>query len=138
LSSILLGYHAERYVLALTADDPRTPDIIRRMRARLHKLSSARTERTYEAPPEEVLKAAAAAVKEMPRWELEESRPGELRATRRTRVFRFVDDVRVEVRGESGGSRVELESESRVGTWDLGQNGRNLRELIRRLDRKLG
>jgi uncharacterized protein (DUF1499 family) len=95
-------------------------------------------EQTYEDPPEEVLKAAAAAVKEMPRWELEESRPGELRATRRTRVLRFVDDVRVRIGRRNGRSRVELESESRVGAWDLGQNRRNLRELIRHLDRKLG
>lgn len=59
-----------------------------------------------------------------------------LHLTHSTSVLRFVDDVRVEIRNESGeiGSPrtvLHAESQSRVGKGDLGQNPRNLKELRR-------
>ncbi|TCJ18462.1 DUF1499 domain-containing protein [Rubrobacter taiwanensis] len=107
------------------------------MRRRLRKLHSAHTERLYRHPPHEVLRAAEKAVRELPRWSLQVSGAGGIRATRRTRVFRFVDEVRIRVEEHPAGSYLTAGSESRVGFWDLGQNRRNLRELLRRLDREL-
>jgi uncharacterized protein (DUF1499 family) len=52
-----------------------------------------------------------------------------LHVTRRTRVFRFVDDITIQLTEEAGGTRVDAESKSRFGKGDLGQNPRNLREL---------
>lgn len=50
--------------------------------------------------------------------------------TRTTRVFRFVDDVHVTITRTDEGSVVTATSQSRVGKGDLGQNPRNLKELI--------
>ncbi|TWU44625.1 hypothetical protein Poly51_60570 [Rubripirellula tenax] len=55
-----------------------------------------------------------------------------LHLTRTTRIFRFVDDIRVQIVADPGGRscRVDAESQSRVGKGDLGQNARNLRALV--------
>ncbi|WP_146534706.1 DUF1499 domain-containing protein [Rubripirellula reticaptiva] len=54
-----------------------------------------------------------------------------LHLTRTTGLFQFVDDIHVRVVDDDnrGASRIEAESQSRVGKGDLGQNARNLREL---------
>lgn len=70
-----------------------------------------------------------------PLWSVEkrEASGGDvnMHLTRTTRVFRFVDDVHVRlIAAEGGGTRVEAESQSRVGKGDLGQNPRNLKELV--------
>jgi uncharacterized protein (DUF1499 family) len=54
--------------------------------------------------------------------------------TRRTKWLRFVDDVHVQLTEEVSSSgevvtRVDAESQSRVGKGDLGQNPRNLKHL---------
>jgi uncharacterized protein (DUF1499 family) len=54
----------------------------------------------------------------------------ELRFERTTRWFRFVDDITVRLTATDGGTRVSATSKSRVGKGDLGQNPRNLRELL--------
>ncbi len=69
-----------------------------------------------------------------------------IRLTRSTKLFRFVDDVTVRIEplptdsGDAPGApdrpqesprvRLQAESKSRVGRGDLGQNPRNLRELL--------
>jgi hypothetical protein len=76
-----------------------------------------------------------------------------MRLTRTTSLFRFVDDITVTISsveidaasaendasgdasgdgssGASRGSRIEVRSQSRIGKGDLGQNPRNIRELI--------
>jgi len=54
--------------------------------------------------------------------------------TRSTAVLRFVDDVHVTIRPNAGGgTTVVATSESRIGKGDLGQNPRNLVELVRGL-----
>lgn len=55
---------------------------------------------------------------------------GIITATRRTRTFRFVDDVVVRLEPTDRGTLVRARSASRVGVIDLGQNRRNLRELF--------
>ncbi|WP_246112811.1 DUF1499 domain-containing protein [Allorhodopirellula solitaria] len=61
--------------------------------------------------------------------------PQRLHLTRTTPVFRFVDDIWVELTpqevaaGEPPRTRVDAASQSRVGKGDLGQNPRNLKAL---------
>lgn len=63
--------------------------------------------------------------------------PQRLHLTHCTLLFRFIDDVHVEITpmeptsGESSRCRVDAQSQSRVGKGDLGQNPRNLKELRR-------
>jgi uncharacterized protein (DUF1499 family) len=61
-----------------------------------------------------------------------------MRAVRKTRLFRFADDVTAQVRPHPDGARLELTSASRLGRGDLGQNTRNLEELLRAVDRETG
>jgi hypothetical protein len=50
--------------------------------------------------------------------------------TRRTTIFRWTDDIAVHLTLVDGKVRLDATSKSRVGKGDLGQNPRNLRELI--------
>jgi uncharacterized protein (DUF1499 family) len=86
-------------------------------------------------PPPEALARVEAAVRGLPRWQVEgvDREGGVVRATRRTRLWRFVDDVTVRLEATAGGTRVHARSQSRVGKGDFGQNRRNLRELFRAL-----
>ena len=61
-----------------------------------------------------------------------------MRAVRETRLFRFADDVTARVAPYPDGARLELTSASRLGKGDLGQNPRNLTELLRAVDREVG
>jgi uncharacterized protein (DUF1499 family) len=60
---------------------------------------------------------------------------GIVHATRRTRLWRFIDDVTVRLEPSATGTRVHARSKSRVGVGDLGQNRRNLLVLLRALGR---
>jgi len=72
-------------------------------------------------------------IAELPRWHVEsvDVSSGIIKATRRTRLFRFIDDItiRLELLSPST-TRVHAHSQSRVGKGDLGQNRRNLLELL--------
>jgi hypothetical protein len=46
-------------------------------------------------------------------------------------------DVTVRIQDEDGGARVSVRSRSRLEPWDLGQNARNIRDLLAALDREL-
>jgi uncharacterized protein (DUF1499 family) len=56
-----------------------------------------------------------------------------LALVRKTRWLGFADDVHVFLQATDRGTRVDISSQSRVGKGDLGQNPRNIRELMRRL-----
>ncbi len=99
--------------------------------------NSARATRAYSASPEELLEAIRQAVKELPRWRLEEATETKLHAVRRTRLLRFEDDVTVTVQPRNRGSEAHFESASRVGKGDLGQNPRNLKEFLAAVNREL-
>jgi uncharacterized protein (DUF1499 family) len=74
---------------------------------------------------------------EISNWELaEEASNGDavtLAFVRTTPLFRFRDDIIVTISPENDGSVVTAESQSRVGKGDLGQNPRNLKELLNKL-----
>ena len=57
----------------------------------------------------------------------------EIHFERTTRVWRFVDDVVVTITPTETGSELHATSQSRVGRGDLGQNPRNLAELLERV-----
>ena len=99
--------------------------------------NSARTRRAYSAAPDEILAAIEKAVGELPRWTLESNADGGLSATRRTRLG-FTDDIMVRVVEKANGSEAHFESASRVGKGDLGQNPRNLEELLKAINEALG
>ena len=81
--------------------------------------------------PAEAVGAVTAIVDRLPRWKVEEADPktGTVHATRRTRVWRFVDDIHLRFEPTGEGCRITGHSQSRVGKGDLGQNARNLKEL---------
>jgi len=60
----------------------------------------------------------------------------EIKFERTTAVFRFVDDITVRLNETEEGTRVSVSSQSRVGKADLGQNPRNIRELLSPLRRQ--
>lgn len=62
-------------------------------------------------------------------WTLETETADTLHFVRRTRLFRFTDDIRLTLRVEGDTVRVDAESRSRLGKGDLGQNRRNIREM---------
>ena len=102
---------------------------------------SASTIRTYPVMTEELVRVVEEVVQSLPRWTLTHAGESEVRAVRKTRVFGFENDVTVRLTpaGSSGASTntwAELESAG-VGRWDLGQNERNLKELLAAIERRL-
>lgn len=99
--------------------------------------TSARTHRRYALPPEKLLAVVEKAVEDLPRWTVMVSHGRGLRAEKRTRVFRFKNTVTVRITDREDGSTASLESVSQTGGHDLGQNRRNLKELLEAIDYEL-
>jgi uncharacterized protein (DUF1499 family) len=91
--------------------------------------------------PVELGERATAAARTLPRWELagREQIDGtvQIHFVRTTGVMRYKDDIRVSIKPADSGSLLSAESRSRVGRGDLGQNPRNLRELLGAIRRGL-
>jgi uncharacterized protein (DUF1499 family) len=87
--------------------------------------------------PAEAIAMLQRAIGDLPRWRIEsvDAAAGTLHATRRSRLWRFTDDVAIRVEAIGSGTRVHARSQARVGKADLGQNRRNLLELFRQLTR---
>lgn len=99
---------------------------------------------TYSLKPEELVAQIESFVESRAAWDLIEtqwaSARGEsrlvesdvvIKLTRTTGLFQFVDDITVRIsQDESGTVTMNAESQSRVGKGDLGQNPRNLVELV--------
>jgi uncharacterized protein (DUF1499 family) len=92
-----------------------------------------------DLPADDAWKVILATVPAMPRWRIVRADPatGCIQATRHTRVFRFVDDVLIRVEPLVEGTRVGARSQSRLGKGDLGQNRRNLIELLQAIRRAI-
>ena len=91
--------------------------------------------RTLVTPADEAAVRAAILkyVEQSPSWTLNEKAVGEqskIALVRTSRLFRFSDDVTVSLQTTDAGTSVDAISQSRVGKGDLGQNPRNLRELL--------
>lgn len=98
---------------------------------------SARAERSYDVSAEDLAIAIEEAIHALKRWRIEASSNGAIRAVRTTRLFGFEDDAAINISGTLEGSHSTFESASRVGKSDLGQNPRNLKELLAAVDREL-
>ena len=99
--------------------------------------NSARTVRTYPLAPAAVLDAVLRAVEGLPRWSISSRGRDEAKAIRATRLLRFKDDVTVRVGPHETGTRAEFTSASWIGKGDLGQNPRNLQQLLQAIDREM-
>lgn len=60
-----------------------------------------------------------------------------IRLVRTTPLWRFRDDITVRITADADESVIAAESRSRVGKGDLGQNPRNLRELLTEVRERL-
>jgi hypothetical protein len=56
----------------------------------------------------------------------------------RTLIMGFRDDVVVRVRGGEDGSRIDVRSSSRYGSFDFGSNAARVRSLINDIDDAVG
>jgi uncharacterized protein (DUF1499 family) len=96
-----------------------------------------RESRAYERPPQDLFRAALAAVRDLSgltigrATEIERDALG-LHAS--FRVFVFTDDLDLRVAPHGGGSVLHVRSASRVGRSDLGTNRRRVRALFEALD----
>ena len=87
-----------------------------------------------DLPAAELANHTISAAGELKGWHLAKLEEGQgivtLRFVRSTKLLRFKDDITVHIASEDGGSVLRAESKSRLGKGDLGQNPRNLRELL--------
>jgi uncharacterized protein (DUF1499 family) len=65
-------------------------------------------------------------------------RDGQIEAIARTLIMGFREDVVVRIRPDGGGSRIDVRSSSRYGTFDFGSNAQRVRALIDDIDDAIG
>lgn len=84
--------------------------------------------------PAQLAEIVVAAARQIPRWELVEQQESDdgvqLHFVRTTPLLRFKDDIRITIARRDGESLLTAQSQSRIGKGDLGQNPRNLIELL--------
>ena len=85
------------------------------------------------APPDAYARSLAAA--QALGWEVtyRDEAAGVLEATQTSRIFRFVDDIAVRLRGDGTGTLIDLRSKSRVGRGDMGANAARIRAFQQQL-----
>jgi uncharacterized protein (DUF1499 family) len=97
--------------------------------------------RAYAQSESAVARAARAAVDRLPRFTFVGAGSGrggsELQAVAKAPVIPIKSDVTVRIRREKGATRVSVRSKSRSGPIDLGQNARNVRQLLAAIDQQL-
>ena len=91
------------------------------------------------ALPQDRVYAAALAAAQGIGWEItaQSAEKGEILAVATTAVFRFKDDVALNVTREADGTIVNMRSHSRIGKGDLGANARRIRDFQAELGRRL-
>lgn len=91
----------------------------------------------YPLSPIQTAHAVVDAIDSLRRWEVVAGKDGVIWATRRTRLFRFVDDIYLLLLPAHDSTVIFARSASRVGRSDLGQNRRNLGELWAAMERRV-
>lgn len=88
-------------------------------------------------PPAQAFALAKSVAEKMPGWNVTtaDADSGRIEATATSRVFHFVDDIVIRVRGDGEGARVDLRSRSRVGQSDLGANAARIRAFAAELEK---
>jgi uncharacterized protein (DUF1499 family) len=89
-------------------------------------------------PPARAFKAALKSAKALG-WSIVAAAPrqGRIEATATTFWFGFKDDVAIRVKPAASGSRVDVRSESRIGTSDIGTNAARIRTFQHTLKARL-
>jgi uncharacterized protein (DUF1499 family) len=79
------------------------------------------------------------------RWIVVDRRPpqgtrreGHIEAVARTPILGFRDDVVIRIRGDEDGSRIDVRSSSRYGSFDFGSNASLIRNLVNDIDDAIG
>lgn len=93
--------------------------------------------REYMAPAPQVSKAVTAALGQMSGWTYTGSGSGPGGSQTQATSQLPPCDMFIWVRGGKGKTVVSVKSESRFGPWDFGQNARNIRTFLSRLDQQL-
>ena len=103
-----------------------------------NKNHSDATLRTRHYAVSGIFKIAIDILQAWPHWRIvhQDSATGIIRAERKTRLFRFIDDVEIQII-TNGETEVSLRSQSRMGKGDFGQNKRNIREFLGELDKRV-
>jgi Protein of unknown function (DUF1499) len=68
----------------------------------------------------------------------ERGREGRIEAVARTPIMGFREDVVVRVRADGQGSRIDVRSSSRYGSFDFGTNAARVRNLVDDIDDAVG
>jgi uncharacterized protein (DUF1499 family) len=89
-------------------------------------------------PYQDVFREAVAAITSLPRWKLVSASVElvEIKAGVETPLFRFVDDVTVQI-SKDNPVVVNVRSRSRVGKGDLGKNAKNISLFLETLQQRL-
>jgi uncharacterized protein (DUF1499 family) len=97
-----------------------------------------------DATPEVAFKVALAIITKR-KWIIIDRRPpqptrreGHIEAVARTLIMGLRDDIVVRVRGGADGSRIDVRSSSRFGSFDFGSNATRVRALINDIDDAIG
>ena len=92
----------------------------------------------FALPQDRVYAAALAAAQGMG-WEVtaQSAEKGEILAVATTAVFRFKDDVTLNVSRDTDSTVVNMRSHSRIGKGDLGANARRIRDFQTELAKRL-
>jgi hypothetical protein len=97
--------------------------------------------RTYSATPARIGAAVRDALAGHTRWTLVGSGEGPagvvVSVVHETALLPLKEDVTVTARRSGGRTVVSVRSQSRAGPWDLGQNARNIRQILQVLDGEL-
>jgi uncharacterized protein (DUF1499 family) len=127
-----------------SGDPPPDPALAREVREEL-AFSAKKQREAYPdlaplslpEPPAAVYARALELAGRMPRWQVlrADAAALEIEASATSRIFGFVDDVAIRVRGESGGARIDVRSRSRLGQGDFGVNAARIRAFMRALQR---
>lgn len=97
-------------------------------------------------PPDRAASLVRQAAESLRGWQVAEESPSDLGGgvvewhfVRTTLLMRYKDDIHARIEPSASGESVtvHLRSQSRIGKGDLGQNPRNLRELLRAIERSL-
>ena len=98
-----------------------------------------------DATPEAAYNAALAVITKR-KWTILDRRPpqtaarreGHIEAVARSLIMGFADDIVVRVRGGADGSRIDVRSSSRYGSFDFGSNATRVIALINDIDDAIG
>lgn len=95
---------------------------------------------TVNASPQATYDAAYAVINKR-KWRIVDARApqaarreGRIEAVARTPIMGFRDDVVVRIRGDGDGSRIDMRSSSRYGSFDFGANASRIRAVMNEID----